>query len=191
MNADRSARKPVVLTLARLWLFAACARRVSGAGHRDIERLVHGPFPVSNQRMLMIVWVIWSAVWIICALAWKLRCAVIMLTSCSVMSTFEAPAHRTAAGRARRLPAAPRSAWPEPKVSRPVGVTQLLQAVRVGEVRERDLAQRQRASVGEARLHDAGRVGVDADQAAGRVAVLRDRIHREVLLPYCVVSPKS
>lgn len=38
----------------------------------------------------MMVWVIWSMVETICELAWKLRWAVIMLTSCSVRSTVEA-----------------------------------------------------------------------------------------------------
>ena len=35
--------------------------------------------------MLMMVWVIWLSVWIICALAWKLRWAWIMLTSAEVV----------------------------------------------------------------------------------------------------------
>ncbi|MNN16651.1 hypothetical protein D3C81_1297990 [compost metagenome] len=38
----------------------------------------------------MIVCVIWSCVDTICALAWKLRCATIMFTSCSVRSTVDA-----------------------------------------------------------------------------------------------------
>src|SRR5690606_31422459 len=48
------------------------------------------PLPVTDQRMLITVWVAWSWVEIICALAWKLRWAVIMFTSCSVRSTVEA-----------------------------------------------------------------------------------------------------
>src|SRR5690554_2554680 len=55
----------------------------TGAGRGNVQGLVHG------QRMLMTVWVVWSWVEIICALAWKLRCAVIMLTSCSVRSTVD------------------------------------------------------------------------------------------------------
>src|SRR5690606_36609452 len=44
----------------------------------------------ADQRMLITVWVTWSWVEIIWALAWKFRCAVIMFTSCSVRSTLEA-----------------------------------------------------------------------------------------------------
>src|SRR5690606_29033776 len=92
-------------------------QRRACAGHRDVERFVHGKpglgigrsrvagsatvaggaslLRITNHesrpyRMLMTVWVAWSWVEIICALAWKLRCAVIMLTSCSVRSTVEA-----------------------------------------------------------------------------------------------------
>ena len=44
-----------------------------------------------------------------------------------------------------------------------------------------ELAELRRAAVGEARLHDAGGVDVDADQAAGGVTVLCDRGHRELI----------
>ena len=91
-NAAMSAWKPVVLALARLWLFAACALRVSRAP--DIATYSIRSMRCScyrcAQRMLMIVCVIWSDVEIIWALAWKLRCAVIMFTSCAVISTFDA-----------------------------------------------------------------------------------------------------
>src|SRR5690606_6470984 len=69
------------------------------AGWRDPRRwpeeLRSCESPITNHesrpyRMLMTVWVAWSWVEIICALAWKLRCAVIMLTNCSVRSTVEA-----------------------------------------------------------------------------------------------------
>ena len=90
----------------------------------------------------MMVWVIWSAVEIICAFAWKLRCAVIMFTSCSVMSTFEASSAPDCTRPKPELPAWPRSAWPEANVSAQLRVAELLQALRVGEVRDRDLAER-------------------------------------------------
>ena len=66
--------------------------------------------------MLMIVWVIWSDVWIICAFAWKLRCAVIMLTSCAVMSTFEDSSAPDCTRPKPELPAWPFSGWPEANV---------------------------------------------------------------------------
>ena len=90
----------------------------------------------------MIVWVIESAVEIICAFAWKLRCAVIMFTSCSVMSTFDASSAPDCTRPKPELPAWPRSAWPERERLRPARVAELLQALRVREVRDRDLAER-------------------------------------------------
>src|SRR6185436_2841695 len=59
---------------------------------------------------------------------------------------------------------------------RPRAIAELLQALRVREIRERNLAQRIRAAVGEAGLHDTARIDVDADEAAGRIAVLRRRV---------------
>src|SRR5690606_3997252 len=56
---------------------------------------------------------------------------------------------------------------------RPHRVSKLLQPLWVREVRDRHLAERLRATVREARLNDAGRIDVDADQASGRIAVLR------------------
>src|SRR6202022_2412438 len=52
-------------------------------GHRNIQQLIHDGLSVAlgmraQPRMLMMVCVIWLSVWIICALAWKLRCAWIM-----------------------------------------------------------------------------------------------------------------
>src|SRR5690606_28400887 len=70
-----------------------------GGGIRDGGRRSFAPANhqsrITNHEsrpylMLITVWVAWSWVEIICALAWKLRCAVIMLTSCSVRSTVEA-----------------------------------------------------------------------------------------------------
>ena len=55
----------------------------------------------------MIVWVTWSAVEIICAFAWKLRCAVIMLTSSAVRSTFD-----SSSAPACRLPRLPEPGSP-------------------------------------------------------------------------------
>src|SRR6185295_13617072 len=80
------------------------------ASHRDVEEAIHE----EAYLMLMIVCVIASAVEIICAFAWKLRCAVIMFTSCSVMSTFDASSAPDCTSPKPELPAWPRSAWPEP-----------------------------------------------------------------------------
>ena len=130
--------------------------------------------------MLMMVWVIWSAVLIICALAWKLRCAVIMFTSCSVTSTL-APSSAPDCTRPKpELPAWPRSAWPEANVSAHCVLPSCCRPCAIGEIGDGDLAERLRDAVGEARLHDAGFVDVDADEAAGGVTVLRDRVDREV-----------
>ena len=62
----------------------------------------------------------------------------------------------------------------------PLRVAELLQALRVGEVRDGDLAERLRVAVREPGLHDAGVADVDADQPARREAVLRHRVHGEV-----------
>ena len=94
-----------------------------------------------------------------------------MFTSCAVMSTFDASSAPDCTRPKPELPAWPRSAWPERERSRAqCRVAELLQALRIREVRHRDLAERLRAAVGEARLHDAGLVDVDADQAAGGVS---------------------
>ncbi|HEX6637822.1 MAG TPA: hypothetical protein VF033_09220, partial [Steroidobacteraceae bacterium] len=57
----------------------------------------------------------------------------------------------------------------------PLRVAELLQALRVREVRDGHLAERLRVAVREARLDDARLVDVDADEATRRVAILRDR----------------
>src|SRR5690606_12367800 len=147
------------------------AQRGAGAGHRDVEGLVHADLAVAfgrarcahapcrcniraaaargaapagrsrrrrvDQRMLMTVWVSASWAWIICALAWKLRCAVIMFTSCSVRLTLEASSAPPWTAPNSAVPAAPRRARPEPWVSaqalspigcRPCGLAKLVSA---------------------------------------------------------------
>src|SRR5690606_26086418 len=60
------------------------------AGHREVDHPVHAcNARPCDQRMLMTVWVTASAVEITCALAWKFRWAVIILTSCAVRSTLD------------------------------------------------------------------------------------------------------
>ena len=63
-NAARSARKPVVLDVGEVVVVDGLrAQGFLRAGHRHIEHAVHGYAPVPcAQRMLMMVWVIWSAV---------------------------------------------------------------------------------------------------------------------------------
>jgi hypothetical protein len=65
----------------------------------------------------MIVCVTWSAVEIICAFAWKLRCAVIMLTSCAVRSTFEDSSAPAWIRPKLLVPAEPRTGSPDVNVS--------------------------------------------------------------------------
>jgi hypothetical protein len=81
--------------------------------------------------------VTWSWVEIICALAWKLRCAVIMFTSCSVMSTFDDSSAPPCTRPNSELPAGPRRAWPEsddsaqplsPRGCRPCGLANVVSA---------------------------------------------------------------
>src|SRR5690606_37526819 len=90
-----------------------------------------------GQRMLMTVWVSASWAWIICALAWQLRCAVIMFTSCSVRLTLEASSAPPWIIPNSAVPAAPRRARPEAWVSaqalsptgcRPCGLAKLVSA---------------------------------------------------------------
>ena len=61
----------------------------------------------------MMVWVIWLSVWIICAFAWKLRCALIMLTSAEVVSTFDSSTEPDWTVPKPELPATPSTAAPE------------------------------------------------------------------------------
>ena len=56
---------------------------------------------------------------------------------------------------------------------RPVGVAERLQPLRVGDVGERDLAERLRLAVGEARLDETGTIDGDAVESTRRKAVLR------------------
>ena len=65
----------------------------------------------------MMVWVTVSMVEITCALAWNSRCAVIMLTSCSVRSTLEASSAPAWIRPKFDSVASPRWATPELKVS--------------------------------------------------------------------------
>ena len=69
---------------------------------------------------------------------------------------------------------------PEENVSAPVGVTEGLQAVRVGESREGYLAQRAALAVGVARKHHTGVIDVETEQLAGRETVLLHAAHGEV-----------
>ena len=110
-----------------------------------------------------------------CALAWKARCAVIMLTSCVVRSTFELSRAPDWMVPKPAEPAVPCTTVPDVKVCGPVGIAQLLQALRVGEVRHRQLAQLRGAAVGVDRRDDAGGVDGDGAELAGRIAVLGDR----------------
>ena len=124
----------------------------------------------------MIVCVIESGVEIICAFAWKLRCAVIMLTSCAVMSTFDASSAPAWIRPKPELPAGRGSPGPSANVSAHVRVAELLQALRVREVRQRDLAERFERPLVKRACTTPLVVDVDADQAAGREAVLRHRV---------------
>src|SRR5262249_2031798 len=91
------------------------------ARHGHIQQLVHDRYPllatVQPLRMLMMVWVIWLSVWIICALAWKLRCEVIMSTSAEVVSTFDSSTEPDSTLANPELPATPATAVPEALVA--------------------------------------------------------------------------
>ncbi len=65
----------------------------------------------------MMVCVIWSVVEITCALAWKSRCAVIMFTSCAVMSTLELSRAPDCIVPNPEAPPTPRTGWPDENVS--------------------------------------------------------------------------
>ena len=67
--------------------------------------------------MLMTVCVTVSAVEIICAFAWKLRCAVIICTSCAVRSTLDASSAPDWTLPNEAVPASPSSALPDWKDS--------------------------------------------------------------------------
>src|SRR5690606_24603806 len=88
-------------------------------GHRNIDQAIHRAPPSAGfaQRRLMIACVTWSAVEITCAFAWKLRCAVIMLTSCFVRSTFDDSSAPDWISPKLAVPGAPRTASPDMNVS--------------------------------------------------------------------------
>jgi hypothetical protein len=92
--------------------------------------------------MLMMVWVIESAVVIICAFAWKLRCAVIMLHELLGHVDVGASSAPDCTRPKPGLPAWPRSAWPDENVSAHCVLPSCCRPCGFAKVRDGDLAER-------------------------------------------------
>jgi hypothetical protein len=122
--------------------------------------------------MLMIVWVTVSAVEITWAFAWKVALrrdqAHQLLRDVHVRCLEPARLDQAEIAGIRL----PQNHVTGAEGLTPCVVAQLLQALGVGKVRQRHLAQRQGLPVGEPCEHHAGRVDVDAVQPAGGEAVL-------------------
>src|SRR5690606_14563745 len=84
------------------------------AGHGEVDHPVHAcNARPCDQRMWMTVWVTASAVEMTCALAWKFRWAVIILTSCAVRSTLDDSSAPDWTLPKDAVPASPSSASPD------------------------------------------------------------------------------
>ena len=127
---------------------------------------------------------------ITCAFAWKARCSVIMFTSSVVRSTLEFSSELACTLPKPADPAVPCTDVPEEKVWAQFVSLELLETLRVREIRDRELPKLRGAAVGVDRRDDSRRVDGDRAELARRIAVLGDRVHAELRFRTSVDWPK-